>query len=72
MTTWLDLAWQVCLPRALPASRLSMANLWVGGHLMKNGLHFDNYDNLLHQLAGSEQGRTWCTPTPCTFPSVHC
>ena len=18
------------------------------------------------------QGRTWCTLTPCTFPSVHC
>ena len=23
-------------------------------------------------LGGDEQGRTWHTPTPCTFPSVHC
>ena len=21
---------------------------------------------------GVTQGHTWCTPTPCTFPSVHC
>ena len=37
---------QVCLPRALPSERMTMANFWVGGHSMKNGLHFDNYDNL--------------------------
>ena len=46
---------QVCLPEALPGSKLTMTNLWVGGHSMKNGLHFDNYDNLLHQLAGSKR-----------------
>ena len=23
-------------------------------------------------IDGEEQGHTWCTPTPCTFPSVHC
>jgi len=45
---------QVCLPEALPGDRLNMANLWVGGHSMKNGLHFDNFDNLLHQIAGSK------------------
>ena len=22
--------------------------------------------------ARGRQGHTWCTPTPCTFPSVHC
>ena len=22
--------------------------------------------------AGAEQGRTVCTPTPCTFHAVHC
>ena len=22
--------------------------------------------------AVTEQDHTWCTPTPCTFPSVHC
>ena len=32
-----------------------MTNLWVGGHSMKNGLHFDQYDNLLHQLAGTKR-----------------
>ena len=21
---------------------------------------------------GADQGHTWCTPTPCTFHSVHC
>jgi len=46
---------QVCLPSALPPGRLTMANVWVGGALMKNGLHFDQYDNLLHQLAGSKR-----------------
>ena len=46
---------QVCLPAALPASTLTMANLWVGGHSMKNGLHFDMFDNLLHQVAGSKR-----------------
>ena len=45
----------MCLPAALPGSRLSMANLWVGGHSMKNGLHFDNFDNLLHVIAGSKR-----------------
>ena len=46
---------QVCLPSALPAASLEMANLWVGGELMKNGLHFDNYDNLLHQIRGRKR-----------------
>ena len=46
---------QVCLPTALPATTLTMANLWVGGHSMKNGLHFDVFDNLLHQIAGSKR-----------------
>jgi len=46
---------RVCLPAALPAAKLTMTNLWVGGHSMKNGLHFDNYDNLLHQLAGTKR-----------------
>jgi len=46
---------KVCLPTALPAERLSMVNLWVGGHSMKNGLHFDNYDNLLHQISGRKK-----------------
>ena len=46
---------QVCLPEALPASKLTMANLWVGGHSMKNGLHFDVFDNLLHQLSGRKR-----------------
>ena len=41
---------QICLPAALPAATLQMANVWVGGELMKNGLHYDNYDNLLHQV----------------------
>jgi tetratricopeptide (TPR) repeat protein len=50
----LSLLKQVCLPRLLPADRLSTANLWVGGALMKNGLHFDNFDNLLHQLVGTK------------------
>jgi len=45
---------QVCAPSALPPSKLTMANFWVGGHSMKNGLHFDNYDNLLHQIAGTK------------------
>ena len=39
----------------LPAARLTMANLWVGGDLMKNGLHFDQYDNLLHQIRGRKR-----------------
>ena len=34
---------------------MSMANFWVGGHSMKNGLHFDNFDNLLFQIAGSKR-----------------
>ena len=34
---------------------LHRANLWVGGHSMKNGLHFDNFDNLLFQIAGSKR-----------------
>ena len=47
---------QVCLrSEALPASKLTMANLWVGGHSMKNGLHFDVFDNLLHQLSGRKR-----------------
>jgi len=46
---------QVCLPTALPGAKLTMANLWVGGHSMKNGLHFDVFDNLLHQIAGSKR-----------------
>ena len=46
---------QVCLPKALPADRMTMANFWVGGHSMKNGLHFDNFDNLLFQIAGSKR-----------------
>jgi len=46
---------QICLPSALPAATLQMANLWVGGELMKNGLHFDNYDNLLHQVRGKKR-----------------
>jgi hypothetical protein len=46
---------QVCLPKALPPGRLNMANFWVGGRSMKNGLHFDNFDNLLFQLAGSKK-----------------
>eukprot|EP00966_Prymnesium_polylepis_P207241 4800078-Prymnesium_polylepis.1 len=46
---------QVCLPAALPPSKLTMANVWVGGDLMRNGLHFDQYDNLLHQIAGSKR-----------------
>ncbi len=45
----------VCIPEALPSSALSLTNLWVGGHLMRNGLHFDQYDNLLFQLAGSKR-----------------
>jgi len=45
----------VCLPAALPASKLTMVNVWVGGELMKNGLHFDQYDNLLFQIAGSKR-----------------
>ena len=24
------------------------------------------------RLAATARPRTWCTPTPCTFPSVHC
>ena len=23
-------------------------------------------------FVGKDQGHTWCTPIPCTFPSVHC
>lgn len=46
---------QVCIPSALPPGKLTMANVWVGGALMKNGLHFDQYDNLLHQIAGSKR-----------------
>jgi len=46
---------QVCLPAALPGSKLTMANIWVGGDLMKNGLHFDNFDNLLHQIRGRKR-----------------
>jgi len=46
---------QVCLPKALPGAKMSMANLWVGGRSMKNGLHFDNFDNLLHQLHGTKR-----------------
>ena len=46
---------QVCLPEALPAASLSLANFWVGGALMRNGLHFDNYDNLLFQIKGSKR-----------------
>jgi len=45
----------VCLSTALPPSSLSIANLWVGGALMKNGLHFDLYDNLLYQLRGTKR-----------------
>ena len=44
---------QVCLPSALPPEKLTMANVWVGGHSMKNGMHFDNYDNLLFQVNAS-------------------
>ena len=46
---------QICLPAALPAPMLQMANVWVGGELMKNGLHYDNYDNLLHQIRGRKR-----------------
>ena len=46
---------QVCLPDALPSAKLTMTNLWVGGHSMKNGLHFDVFDNLLHQLSGRKR-----------------
>ena len=46
---------QICLPAALPAPTLQMANVWVGGELMKNGLHYDNYDNLLHQIRGRKR-----------------
>jgi len=46
---------QVCLPKALPGAKLSMTNLWLGGRSMKNGLHFDNFDNLLHQLRGTKR-----------------
>jgi len=46
---------QICLPAALPAATLQMANVWVGGELMKNGLHYDNYDNLLHQIRGRKR-----------------
>ena len=46
---------QICLPTALPAATLQMANVWVGGELMKNGLHYDNYDNLLHQIRGRKR-----------------
>ena len=46
---------QVCLPEALPSASLSLANFWVGGALMRNGLHFDNYDNLLFQIKGSKR-----------------
>lgn len=59
---------QVCLPKALPPSKLTMANFWVGGHSMKNGLHFDNYDNLLFQLAGSK--RTLLFP-PADSPHLY-
>ena len=38
--------------------------------LARHGL--DHVDLLLIDIEGAEQGHTWCTPTPCTFPSVHC
>jgi len=61
---------QVCLPddALLPASRLEMANLWVGGELMKNGLHYDNYDNLLHQLRGKKRALLF---PPADTPHLH-
>jgi len=61
---------QVCLPDdgLLPASRLEMANLWVGGELMKNGLHYDNYDNLLHQLRGKKRALLF---PPADTPHLH-
>jgi hypothetical protein len=45
----------IYLPLVLPASRLAVANLWIGGALIKNGLHFDLYDNLLFQLRGTKR-----------------
>ena len=45
----------ICLSRALPPEHLTVANLWIGGALMKNGLHFDLYDNLLFQLRGTKR-----------------
>ena len=44
-----------------------MANVWVGGDLMKNGLHFDNFDNLLHQIQGSKR-----VPIPPMPPFIWC
>ena len=55
---------QVCLPKALPSSRLTMANLWVGGHSMKNGLHFDNCERARHRslalVCAHERSRLRC------------
>ena len=31
-----------------------------------------DYNGHWATLTGFNQGRTWCTPTPCTSPSVHC
>ena len=45
-----------------------MANLWVGGELMKNGLHFDNYDNLLHQIRGKKRALIF---PPEDTPHLH-
>jgi len=45
----------LCLPALLPPSKLSLVNLWVGGSLMRNGLHFDLFDNLLFQLRGRKR-----------------
>ena len=47
------------------ASAHARGNPFVAG----NGVVIDPE---AHKNLGETQGHTWCTPTPCTFPSVHC
>ena len=46
---------QVCLPSALPPSHIDFVGAWLGGHSVKNGLHFDHFDNLLYQITGRKR-----------------
>ena len=34
-------------------------------------LSLDKDQKCVEDALGEDQGHTWCTPTPCTSPSVH-
>ena len=57
--------------RALPQPS-SVVGGGVPSDLPDVGWTFYHLNELHDELRGEEQGHTWCTHIPCTFPSVHC